>query len=535
MMNRRSVCLVGSVIAIAVHAIAGADQWAPKLDEGLSGEVYHAIFVRMEDQLFKKAADYDSFCRKNESEKRSILRPRVLQQLRANADQSWERIKARVAKLESAGRLKDTTRFWIVNGFACEATAAACQSLADDPNVSFIYLQRGPPLVRQHSAGSQREQAGSQPVMAEDQRTSLEKLLKEYRSDVDEPFDSRGLEIPWNLRLIQADQVWEREHVDGRGAVVALNDSGIMNIPALRPALWRNVAENLNAKDDDKNGYVDDLFGYNFAQQSGNIFDDSALLVGTMCAGIIAGRPLPDHPLVTGVAPRARIMPLNGTGYLKAYEYALANGADVISMSYMWFNVDLGQYRGLFRTAAEHLSAAGVMAVGGAGNFFKSAPPGKQICLPKDIPCVMAVSGVVEDAKPYEVSSRGPCTWTGVRFYDDYPPSKPLRKPDVCAPAGDFPVWNRAGIGRAEWKEVWIGKSSEALIVGPNGCSLAGPHVAGVAALVFSANPELNAWQVKRIIEETSRDLGDPGPDNQYGAGLVQALEAVRKAKGLVK
>jgi hypothetical protein len=52
---------------------------------------------------------------------------------------------------------------------------------------------------------------------------------------------------------------------------------------------------------------------------------------------------------------------------------------------------------------------------------------------------------------------------------------------------------------------------------------------------MFSANPELNAWQVKRIIEETSKDLGDPGPDDQYGAGLVQALGAVRKAKGLVK
>src|SRR4051812_18008550 len=97
MVHLRLLCLVVSIAAIAVHAIVGADQWMPKLDEGLAGEIYHPIFVRMHDQLFKKAADYESFCREHESEKRSVLRPRVLQQLRANADKSWERIKARVA------------------------------------------------------------------------------------------------------------------------------------------------------------------------------------------------------------------------------------------------------------------------------------------------------------------------------------------------------------------------------------------------------------------------------------------------------
>ncbi len=112
-------------------------------------------------------------------------------------------------------------------------------------------------------------------------------------------------------------------------------------------------------------------------------------------------------------------------------------------MSYMWVNMDLGHYRGVFRTAAEHLSAGGVLPVGGAGNFARSAPPGAQICLPKDIPCVVA--GVLEDGKRPEFSSLGPCFWNGVRFYDDYPPTKSLRKPDLSAPAGDFPVWAKAG------------------------------------------------------------------------------------------
>jgi hypothetical protein len=575
MIGQPRILKVMPLIAVSLCAIAaGGDNPAHKLDDGLAGDGFHPIFVRMEDQLLKKAADYDTFCRENESAKRSIVRQSVTKTLRTNADATWERVKDRVAQLEAAGLIKDTTRFWIVNGFACDATAAACNALADDPNVSFVYLQRGPPHIRQHRKApapieaqaaadktiddlppEQRARvlarlkdqgidpaqvrirlAGPSPAPnAEDQKSALERLLKDFRSDADEPFNAKGLEIPWNLRLIQADQVWEQEGVVGKGAVVALNDSGIIDIPALRPALWRNAAEKLNDKDDEQNGYVDDLFGYNFAHRTGYVHDDGNIPHGTICACIVAGRPVPDKPFVSGVAPRARIMPLNGMGYLKAYEYALANGADVLSMSYMWPHMELGQYRGLFRTAAEHLSAGGVMSVGGAGNFAKSAPAGKQICLPKDIPCVMAVGGVIEDAKPFEPSSKGPCSWGGIRFYDDFPTAKPLRKPDICAPAGGFPCWVKTATRPPEWKEIWKGKESEALVSGPRGNSFAGPHAAGVAALVFSANPELNAWQVKRIIEDTSRDLGDPGPDNQFGAGLLQALDAVRQARRIPK
>ena len=56
--------------------------------------------------------------------------------------------------------------------------------------------------------------------------------------------------------------------------------------------------------------------------------------------------------------------------------------ADVMSMSYTWINVELGNYRGIYRAAHEHLCAAGVVAVGGAGNFSEN-PAGKQIVLPE--------------------------------------------------------------------------------------------------------------------------------------------------------
>ena len=121
-------------------------------------------------------------------------------------------------------------------------------------------------------------------------------------------------------------------------------------------------------------------------------------------------------------------------GFLKAYEYALSHGADVMSMSYTWINVELGNYRGIYRDAHEHLCAAGVVAVGGAGTFPRTRREADR--LPKDIPCVIAVAGITREGTKAPASSEGPCTWSGVKFYDDYPPGEPLAKPDVTAVNG---------------------------------------------------------------------------------------------------
>ncbi len=65
-----------------------------------------------------------------------------------------------------------------------------------------------------------------------------------------------------------------------------------------------------------------------------------------------------------------------------------------------------------------------------------------------------------------------------------------------------------------------------------NGTSMATPHVAGVAALVWSANPSLSAAELRNILAETAEDLGPRGRDARYGFGLVQAYAAVVAAVG---
>ena len=533
-MSIRGASAVGRValLGLALGLPGAAQEVSDKLDAGLDDpNRAYPVFVRMTDQLFARGGDYERYAREHARDRRGELRKQVVRTLREKSDRSWETLKGRVQKLQEQGDLKATARFWIVNGLAGDATLKACRELAGDPAVSFVYLQRGPPGLRQHHLAAREPQK-----LTDEQAKALAGVLKTL-DDKEPPFSAKGLEVPWNLQQLQADRVWEEERVAGEGVVVAVADSGLLLAPPLTRALWKNPGEELNGRDDDGNGLIDDLVGYDFQAHSGFALGDPAVPHGSACAGIIAGRPVPEKALVTGVAPRARLMVLRGMGYLKAYEYAAENGADALSMSYMWVNMELGHYRGLFRNAHEHLAAAGVVALGGAGNFAQTAPAGRQITLPKDIPCVIAAAGIVKDGSQPAFSSRGPCTWKGVKFYDDHPDEAPLLKPDVTTFNAGFPCWStpayaRAGRLREAWKSA---DESYGLYLGLQGNSFAGPHVAGVVALMLSANPDLHAWEVKEILEATCQDLGDKGRDVATGAGLVRSLEAVRAARKVKK
>jgi len=522
------VCLRSAALAEAGDSPSKNDS---KLDEriDLDAPTMQSVFVRMADQLFRAGGEYEAFTKKHEAEKRSDLRRHVLSTLREKADRSWKALSPLVDELVGEEQLRGAERFWIVNGFACEATSAACRRLAESEEVSFVYVQRGP--IRQHKRTAKLGPlAARRGLTLEQKKQVYERTIADWRDDTDDPFSAKGLTVPWNLKRIQADVAWQKEGATGKGVVIALCDSGLMVAPPLVRALWRNAGEELNGKDDDGNGYVDDLFGYDFTTDSFYALGDGATIThGSMCGGIMAGRPSKSK-VITGVAPRARLMVLRGMGYLKAYEYALANGADIISMSYMWIRTELGHYRGVYRTAHEHLAAGGIVAVGGAGNFSRFTK-GKQIALPKDIPCVIAAAGILEDGSKAPMGSEGPCHWDDVKFYEDYGPDNPLIKPDVTGCFGGYPVWGRSGVFGRRFRVESEEGDGFALVIGPQGNSFSGPHAGGVAALMLSVNPELNAWGVKRLMEDTCEDLGKPGRDTVFGAGLLQAADAVRAAK----
>ena len=154
------------------------------------------------------------------------------------------------------------------------------------------------------------------------------------------PNDSRLSEL-WGLFAIKADEVWSSQQ--GTGATtVAVVDSGIdINHEDLKANLWTNSAEiPNNGLDDDFNGFVDDIHGWDFIDNDNSPNDEHGH--GTHCAGVIGARG--NNSIgVTGVAWNTKIMPikvLSGNGAGDTYSvfngllYAIANGAKVLSNSY---------------------------------------------------------------------------------------------------------------------------------------------------------------------------------------------------------
>lgn len=482
------------------------------------------VFVRMRDQRFPRGGDFEAFCRAHATTPRSLLRQQVLADLQRRSHAAWVDVRDEVERLEAAGELHSLQRFWIINGFAADASGAAVERLCELPAVAYVHRQTQPGKPQQQvTRRSER--------WLTDHETAERDALAMLATRGDEPpFAAAGLTVPWNLQAVRADAAWSLG-AHGQGIVVALLDTGVLPMQPLVHALWRNPGERADGKDDDGNGFVDDLFGWDFDGDTRFVVGDGDQSHGTMCGGIVAGRPWGEPRTVTGVAPRAQLMVLRGMGSLRAYEYAATMGASVLSLSYMWIDAELGSYRGVFRTAHEHLAACGVVAVGGAGNFARTAPAGRQIALPKDIPCVIAASGIGKDGLAPAFSSKGPCTWDDVPFFRDYPASAPLGKPDVAGCSAGFPVWHRARMPNRPVDVLWQDAQGHGLIVGPAGNSFAGPHAAGIVALVLSAQPELTPWRVQELLAATCKDLGEAGLDTTYGAGLMQADLAVRAAR----
>ncbi len=125
--------------------------------------------------------------------------------------------------------------------------------------------------------------------------------------------------------------------------VIAVIDTGIdVTHPAFTDALWTNEAELQGTEgiDDDGNGYIDDIHGFNVKAGNGNIQDTAGH--GTHVSGIIAMKPTSIDDEATGVFPAAKIMTVkaadttNGfssANLIKAVNYAVKNHADIINMS----------------------------------------------------------------------------------------------------------------------------------------------------------------------------------------------------------
>ena len=293
--------------------------------------------------------------------------------------------------------------------------------------------------------------------------------------------------------------------------VVAVIDSGIDYLHEdIDPAsLWRNRAETDNGVDDDDNGFVDDLAGWNFADQNNNPWDDNGH--GTHVAGII-GAIRNNGIGIAGINPAVSIMALkvaNSDGYAKsariaaAIYYAVDHGAKVINLS-MSGEVPTAVTLEALRYAEQN----DVLVVAAAGNFAASAEAGGYAA----VDSVLAVGALTADNKRARFSNVG-------------------ANVDVMAPGTDV-----LSLRARDTDFILLtdapGYQPGAAVVAQDyylasGTSFAAAIVSGGASFLMSARPALSARQIRRVIEQTALDLGAPGHDDVSGFGVLNLAGAL--------
>ncbi len=281
----------------------------------------------------------------------------------------------------------------------------------------------------------------------------------------------------WGADAINAPEVWEQGYT-GEGVVVAVLDTGIdRNHEDLRNNIWTNSGEIAdNGRDDDGNGYIDDFYGWNFDGNNNSTMDLDGH--GTHVSGTIAGEN--NGFGVTGIAYDAQIMPVKvlddfGSGSNNAVAdgiyYAVDNGADVINLS-------LGGSlpNSEVEEAVKYASEQGVTVVMAAGNSSGQMPlyPARYADR-----YGIAVGAIDEDKTLASFSNRAG--------------SEELTY--VTAPGVD--IYSTLPDNQYE---------------SYSGTSMAAPHIAGVVALMLSANSSLNNEQIRQILEDTSSNDGEDTP-----------------------
>lgn len=498
----RLATLCGLLTACAPD-LAPEQKIDPPLQEAIAAGTSARVIVLGRTQLFALLGGLEAFAQSHSSDDRRTLRTEVVATLKANAAAEQAII------LEALGRTSADQALWILNAMSLELTPAEIQRASELDEVQFIY------------AGGETLSAWAEsatPILLQPDSTPL--------------FVADGKQVAWNVAHLNAPRVWAEFNNAGTGAVIAVLDNGANYAHQdLRANLWRNTGETPNNNvDDDGNGWVDDVYGYNFGAMTADVRDTSSdRQHGTMTSGIAVGDGT--GGTITGVAPRARLMLLKMTGgnvdaagnrpiaAALAFQYALENGADILSMSFSLPN--LGNLRGYWRMMSDHAVAAGLVLVGGSGNFRQTDSIPVQIQTPKDVPSVISVGGVDTLLELTSFSSMGPAEWTSVALYGDYPMPAGIVKPELVAfPGEGFPVLSVTDSGYIDTN-----------VVRRRGNSFSGPQVAGVAALMFTERPQLSVWRLREILEATARDLGEPGRDNMFGFGLVDAFAAVEMTR----
>jgi subtilisin family serine protease len=301
----------------------------------------------------------------------------------------------------------------------------------------------------------------------------------------------------WNLHKIRAPAAWQITTGSDR-IIVAFVDSGVdLDHPELKDKIWTNPGEIPdNEIDDDGNGFVDDVRGWDFVNWDSEPQDDYGH--GTFVAGTIAAETN-NGILIAGVSWGAEIMAIkvfNREGGGEVYHinggvlYAADNGAKIIHISGY---VRSFAYSNAMQNVVNYAHSQGALVVAGSGDPRDNNPfPPDAYQYPAALDYVVSVAA----------TDRYDERWSDSTYNDMV---------DVAAP----------GVG------IWSFVPGEYYPWSWSSTGLAAAHVSGLAALIWSVNPHLTHDQVEDIITSTAVDLGEPGWDEYFGWGRIDASAAV--------
>jgi subtilisin family serine protease/outer membrane protein assembly factor BamB len=280
--------------------------------------------------------------------------------------------------------------------------------------------------------------------------------------------------------------------------VVAVIDTGIeMTHPDLAANIYTNTKEITgNAADDDHNGYIDDIHGWNFVADNNNPSDDH--YHGTHCAGTI-GAVGDNGNGVAGVNWQVRLLPLkflssSGAGAtsdaIEAIAYATAMHVDVMSNS--WGG---GGYSSLLKSAIEEAGRQGIVFIAAAGNDGCNTDITPQYPSGYDSPSIVSVAASDANDQLAGFSNYGSISV------------------DLAAP----------GVGIYSTAP---GNNYRYL----NGTSMATPHVAGACALLKALNPSLGVAEIKsRLLASVDQK---PGLAATVSHGRLNVMKLLYNASG---
>lgn len=299
--------------------------------------------------------------------------------------------------------------------------------------------------------------------------------------------------------------------VAGHGVLIALVDTGVdyrhEDFP--RHALWRNPGERANGRDDDGNGYVDDLIGWDFVRGSNNPFDQSGH--GTHVAGLIAACT-GNGVGIAGLAPGVTLMPLKVASFAgqarasavaEAIDYAREHGADIINLSLGGDTVTDDE-----RLAIAAAVDAGALVVVSAGNDATRTSAFGYAGLPG----VLAIGASGLDGE------RAGFSPAGVHI-DLLAPGVELLS--LRAASTDFIALTGRQDYTAEAAVVGAAAGKEGRYYRASGTSFSTALVSAVAARVKASRPTLKGTELAGVLMASARDLAIDGFDALSGYGAV--------------